>query len=456
MQRLKTMQPRTQMLADLHQPDWRDRLASAADAHSSPAFLVEYAGRAIECRGTLIRSSAIDVSIGELCELRLSNGTSRVAEVVGLIEGGALLAPHDGIEGISAQTRIIPLRRGHRVAVGNSLLGRVLDGYGRPIDGGLPLESAQTAVIRQPPPNVMRRPTIRRTFDTGIKTIDTLLTLGRGQRIGVFAPAGVGKTTLSRMLLEAGNVDVCVVGLIGERGREVSEFVEQMSVSPAARRTVVVVATSDRSASERFNAGLVATTIAEAFRDRGAHALLVLDSVTRLARALREIGLANGEPPTRRGFPPTVFSELPRLLERAGTNEHGAITAIYNVLVEGDTNEDPIAEDVRSIVDGHIILSRRLAEQGHFPAIDVPASLSRLMPGLIDSAHRSGADKVRAMLARYEEVELLLQVGEYEKGADPLTDEAVEKHQRIKSFLAQSIGQRVAFETALKQLQELC
>lgn len=444
------------MSTDAHQPDWRDRLASVADLHWPSALLVEEAGRAVECRGTLIRASAIDVSIGELCELRLSNGSNRLAEVVGLIEGGALLAPHDGIEGISAQTRIVPLRRGHRVAVGNDVLGRVLDGYGRPIDGGLPLETAQTAGIRQFPPNVMCRPTIRRRFDTGVKAIDTLLTLGCGQRIGVFSPAGVGKTTLSRMLLEAGDVDVCVVGLIGERGREVSEFVEQMFAGPAAQRTVLVAATSDRSASERFNAGLVATTIAEAFRDRGAHTLLILDSVTRLARALREIGLANGEPPTRRGFPPTVFSELPRLFERAGTNEHGAITAIYNVLVEGDADDDPIAEDVRSIVDGHVVLSRRLAERGHFPAIDVPASLSRLMPSLIDSAHRISADRIRAMLARYEEVELLLQVGEFEKGADPLTDEAVEKYQRIKSFLAQDAGQRIAFETALKLLKELC
>jgi type III secretion protein N (ATPase) len=258
------------------------------------------------------------------------------------------------------------------------------------------------------------------------------------------------------MLLEADNVDVCVVGLIGERGREVSEFVERMFAGPAAQRTILVAATSDRSASERFNAGLVATSIAEAFRDRGAHALLILDSVTRLARALREIGLANGEPPTRRGFPPTVFSELPRLFERAGTNERGAITAIYNVLVEGDTSDDPIAEDVRSIIDGHIVLSRRLAEQGHFPAIDVPASLSRLMTDLIDNTHRISADKVRAMLSLYEEVELLLQVGEYEKGADPSTDEAVEKNQRIKSFLAQDMGQRIPLETALKQLKELC
>jgi len=444
------------MPTDFHQTDWRDRLASAADQHWPQAFVVEEAARAIECRGTLIRSSSIDASIGELCELRLSNGVKRVAEVVGLIENGALLAPHDGIEGISSLTRIVPLRRGHKIAVGNELLGRVLDGYGRPIDNGLPLEGAQSALIRRSPPHVLRRPAIRQRFETGVKTIDALLSLGRGQRVGVFAPAGVGKTTLSRMVLEAGNVDVCVVGLIGERGREVSEFIEQLSSGPAAQRSVVVAATSDRSASERFNAGLVATTIAEAFRDRGEHVLLILDSVTRLARALRDLGLANGEPPTRRGFPPTVFSELPRLLERAGTNEFGAISAIYNVLLEGDTNDDPIGEEVRSIVDGHLVLSRRLAERGQFPAIDVPASLSRLMSNLVDDEHRANANNVRAMLARYEEVELLLQVGEYEKGADPLTDQAVEKNQQILSFLSQDAGQRVAFESSLNQLRELC
>lgn len=445
------------MTGESHQSHWRNQLAFAASQQwSADTLRVEEAGRAIECRGTLIRSGAIDVSIGELCELRMNNGQNRVAEVVGLTDGGALLAPHDGLEGISVQTRIVPLRRGHQVAVGNDLLGRVLDGYGRAIDDGAALDMSQASTIRQPPPNVLRRPTIKHRFDTGLKSIDTLLTLGCGQRIGVFAPAGVGKTTLSKMLMESGKADVCVVGLIGERGREVSEFVENMRSGPAAQRTIVVAATSDRSASERFNAGLVATTIAEAFRDRGAHVLLFLDSVTRLARALREIGLANGEPPTRRGFPPTVFAELPRLLERAGTNENGAITAIYNVLVEGDENDDPIAEDVRSIVDGHIVLSRQLAEQGHFPAIDISASLSRLMPGLIDNDHRACADKVRTMLARYHEVELLLQVGEYEKGSDALTDEAVDKHLLIKRFLAQDLTQRVTFENALKQLRELC
>lgn len=447
---------RCTMTTESRVPDWRRSLASAAETNWPAALRVEDAGRVLECRGTLIRSSALDVSIGELCELRMSDGKSRVAEVVGLIEGGALLAPHDGIDGISAQTRIVPLRRGHRISVGADIMGRVLDGYGRPIDGGVPLKTRNTASIRRTPPNVMHRSAIRNRFNTGIKAIDTLLTIGRGQRLGVFAPAGVGKTTLSRMLLEASDVDVCVVGLIGERGREVTEFVEEMRAGPAARRTVVIAATSDRAASERFNAGLVATTIAESFRDRGAHVLLILDSVTRLARALREIGLANGEPPTRRGYPPTVFSEMPRLLERAGANERGAITAIYNVLVEGDVNEDPIAEDVRSIVDGHIVLSRRLAEQGHFPAIDVPASLSRLMPKLIGPAHQKSADKVRSMLARYDEIELLLQVGEYEKGADPLVDEAVEKHSEIKAFLAQDIGRRESFVVALRRLMRFC
>lgn len=446
------------MASKLHTPRWQDELASVANQGwpNKDTLFFEEAGRALECRGTLIRTSALDVGIGELCELQLRDGGRRMAEVVGLLENGAFLAPYDGIEGISGQTRIVPLRRVHRVPTGIDLVGRVLDGYGRPIDGGKPLRSTDSAPIRQTPPNVLRRPSIGRRFETGVKAIDSLLTLGCGQRIGVFAPAGVGKTTFSRMLLEADGADVCVVGLIGERGREVSEFVEELKGSAAGGKTIVVAATSDRSASERFNAGLVATTIAEAFRDRGAHVLLVLDSVTRLARALREIGLANGEPPARQGFPPMVFSELPRLMERAGTNQHGEITAIYNVLVDGDSDDDPIAEDVRSIVDGHIILSRQLAEKGHFPAIDITASLSRLMPSLVGRVHRSHAGKIRALLARYAEIELLLQVGEYERGVDALTDEAVDKYERIQAFLTQDMSESKSFKESFGQLEELC
>ncbi len=416
---------------------------------------IAHCGRVVEARGTLIRVAGIDASIGELCELQLAGGAMRLGEVTGFADDCALLMPYGDLEGLALGTRVLPLRRGHRVPVGDGLLGRVLDGFGEPIDGLGPLAcTARLPISATPPPALGRQP-VSRPIETGVRAIDALMTLGEGQRIGVFAPAGVGKSTLAGMVVRAASVDVCVIALVGERGREVGEFVHQTLGPEAMKRSVVVAATSDSSASERVKAGFVATTIAEGFRDRGLRVLLVMDSVTRLARALREVGLACGEPPTRRGFPPSVFAVLPRLLERAGNAAQGSITALYTVLVEGEDDSDPIAEEVRSILDGHIVLSRAVAQLPRYPAIDVLASLSRLMPAVTGAAHRAAAHKLRALIARHREVELLIQVGEYRAGSDALADEAIAKLPLIREFLQQPADELQGAAKTLQRLLEI-
>lgn len=399
---------------------------------------VALCGRVVEARGTLIRVAGIDARIGDLCELRLAGGRMQMAEVTGLVDECALLMPHGELDGLSLGARVIPLRQGHRVPVGDALLGRVLDGFGRPIDGGGPLSNPQWRPSQGGSPAPLDRSAVKQPFETGVRAIDALLALGRGQRVGIFAPAGVGKSTLAGMLVRESQVDVCVVALVGERGREVGEFVHHTLGERGMRHAVVVAATSDSSASERVKASFVATTIAEHFRDQGGNVLLVMDSVTRLARALREIGLASGEPPTRRGYPPSVFAALPRLLERAGNGARGSITGIYTVLTEGEDDADPIAEEVRSILDGHIILTRAIAQTQQYPAIDVLASLSRLMPAVTAPAHQAAARRLRLLIARHREIELLIQVGEYRSGSDPLADEAIAKLPEIHRFLNQS------------------
>lgn len=419
------------------------------------AVPVAVCGRVVEARGTLIRVSGIDTRIGELCELRMSDGTARLAEVTGFADECALLMPHGELDGLSLGARVIPLGHGHRVPVGDTLLGRVLDGFGRPIDGKGHLHATHWMPVNAASPSPLSRAPVQHPFNTGVRAIDSLITMGEGQRLGVFAPAGVGKSTLAGMIVRAAEFDVCVVALVGERGREVGEFIQHTLGPEGMRRSVVVAATSDSSASERVKAGFVATTIAESFREKGQRVLLVMDSVTRLARALREVGLASGEPPTRRGFPPSVFAILPRLMERAGNSHNGSITALYTVLVEGEDDGDPIAEEVRSILDGHIVLSRAIAEAAIYPAIDVLASLSRLMPSVTTPQHRAAAGKLRALLARYREVELLIQVGEYRAGSDPVADEAIAKLSGIRAFLGQAPDQPESAETSLRRLMEL-
>jgi type III secretion protein N (ATPase) len=341
------------------------------------------------------------------------------------------------------------------VPVGSNLLGRVLDGLGNPIDGGPPLRPESWYPVYADPPNPMKRRIIDKPLPLGLRVLDGLLTCGEGQRMGIFAAAGGGKSTLLSCLVKGAAVDVTVLALIGERGREVREFIEHDLGKDGMQKAVLVVSTSDRSSMERLKASYVATAIAEYFRDKGKKVLLLMDSVTRFGRALREIGLAAGEPPTRRGFPPSVFSSLPKLMERAGNSDKGSITALYTVLVEGDDMTEPIADETRSILDGHIVLSRKLGAANHYPAIDVLASVSRVMNAVVSKEHKTAAGKFRALLAKYQEVELLLQIGEYKAGADKEADEAIAKHERLNAFLRQGLSERSTFDEAEAGMKEL-
>lgn len=410
-------------------------------------------GKVVELVGTMLKVAGVQVSLGEVCELRQRDGTLlQRAEVVGFSRDLALLAPFGELVGLSRETRVIGLGRPLAVPVGPALLGRVLDGLGEPSDGQGAIACDTWVPIQAQAPDPMRRRLIEQPMPTGVRIVDGLMTLGEGQRMGIFAAAGVGKSTLMGMFARGTQCDVNVIVLIGERGREVREFIELILGADGLARSVVVCATSDRSSIERAKAAYVGTAIAEYFRDRGLRVLLMMDSLTRFARAQREIGLAAGEPPTRRGFPPSVFAELPRLLERAGMGENGSITAFYTVLAEDDTGSDPIAEEVRGILDGHLILSREIAAKNQYPAIDVLASLSRVMSQIVPSDHSQAAGRLRRLLAKYNEVETLVQVGEYRQGSDAVADEAIDRIDAIRDFLSQPTDQLSAYESTLDLL----
>lgn len=415
-------------------------------------------GRVIEVIGTMIKAVVPSARIGELCILRNeSDNFEMEAEVVGFSKEAALLTPLRGIVGVVSGTDVIPTGKVLMVPVGQSLLGRVIDGLGKPLDekNRGPLEPSAWYPVYRDPPNPLDRNIISRPMSLGIRAIDGLLTCGEGQRIGVFAAAGGGKSTLLSMMVRNAAVDVAVVALIGERGREVREFIERDLGPEGLSKSVVVVSTSDKSPMERLKAAYVATAVAEYFRDQNKRVLLLMDSVTRFARAQREIGLATGEPPARRGFPPSVFSVLPQLMERAGPAERGSITAIYTVLVEGDDMTEPVADETRSILDGHIVLSRKLASANHYPAIDILQSVSRVMNSIVKPEHRASAGQFRNLLSKYQEIELLLQLGEYKAGADPLADKAVAGIQNINRFLQQGTTVKSTFDQAIKGLREV-
>ena len=447
-----------------------DRLQANVQPEVSPAALgivaelersfgrvtpVAMRGRVSKAVGMLIEASGIQAHVGELCELVTPGEPPLLAEVVGFAQHTALLTPLGATTGISALTEVRPSGRGLACPVGAGLLGRVLDALGEPLDGLGPLQGHARLAVQREPLNPLRRRMIERPLATGIRALDALLTLGEGQRVGVFSPPGVGKSTLLGMLARGSLADVNVIALIGERGREVKEFIENNLSAEGLARTVMVVSTSDRPPMERIKSAYVATTIAEHFRDQGARVLLLVDSLTRFARAQREIGLACGEPPTRRSYPPSIFSMLPQLLERAGQGETGSITAVYSVLTEGDEENDPIAEEVRSILDGHIVLSRKLASAGQYPAIDVLASISRVMPGVASADQRAAANQFRALLAKYHELELLLQIGDYKPGADPLGDRAVELRGAMRAFLTQPADAASDFDHNVASLRRL-
>jgi ATP synthase in type III secretion protein N len=412
-------------------------------------------GRVNEALGILIKASGVAARIGEVCELRSPDGAALLAEVVGFSKQAVLLTPFGSMQGISSATEVIASGRAHHLGVGGALLGRIVDGFGAPIDGRGDIGAAAQLPVYAQPPHPLERVVIKRAFDTGIKLIDALLRIGEGQRMGLFAPAGVGKSTLIGMLARGSASDVNVIALIGERGREVREFIERNLGAAGLAKSVVVVATSDKPAMERAKAAYVATTVAEHFRAQGRRVLLLMDSVTRFARALREIGLASGEPPARRGYPPSIFAALPQLLERAGQSALGSITAFYSVLTEGEDTEDPIAEEVMSLLDGHIVLSRKLAAMNQYPAVDVLASLSRVMPAVTELSQQRAALKLRSLLAKHQEIELLLKLGEYQSGTDALADQAIAKMDAIKAFFAQDAEHFQPSDATLATLAQL-
>ncbi len=419
----------------LHSDERTIARSSLLEGLKAPLF--EQRGTLVGAVGTTLRVRGVRARIGDLVEIVTHSNTPALsAEVVGFEGDCLLLTPLGELRGLHADAEVVLREMADRVPANTSLFGRVLNAKGEPIDGGGPVAPMPDRPLVAPSPEPMSRRSIDQPVESGIRAIDGLLTLGRGQRMGIFAAAGGGKSTLLAMLARRANADAIVIGLIGERGREVPEFIADALGVEGLARSVVVVATSDQPAMERVRAARAATAIAEGFRAEGKHVLLLMDSVTRYARALREIGLAAGEPSVRRGLPPSVFAELPRLFERAGSEGEGAITALYTVLTEGE-EEDPVAEEVRSLLDGHIILSRELGARGHFPAIDIARSQSRLFRKLAGSGQVGAAEAMRAMMAKLQDIELLLQMGEYQAGQDPLADIALAQRDQIEAFLQQ-------------------
>lgn len=415
-------------------------------------------GRVRRIRGLLVHARVDGTGIGELCYLRDPlSGRSIAAEVIGFEDEDVILSPIGDLQGMSTRAEVIATGAPQGVPVGEALLGRVISPLGTFIDVAPDIAAAPLSEypVHSEPPAALSRQLIQHPLALGIRAIDGLMTVARGQRLGIFGEPGVGKSSLLSAIVRGSEADVIVLGLIGERGREVRELLDVQLGAEARRRTVCVVATSDRPAIERARAALVATSVAEYFRDQGRDVLLLVDSITRFARAQREIGLAAGEPPTRRGYPPSFFAALPRLLERAGPGPSGSITALYTVLTEGDGTLDPVAEETRAILDGHIMLSAELARRDHFPAIDVLSSRSRLMEVVAPEAHRQNAGRMRDLLARYSDVELLLQVGEYQQGNDARSDEAVQKHAAIEAFLRQPRDERCGIEETQRRMSEI-
>ncbi len=425
--------------------------------HADPAFSIAYTpavesmlerldprdrfatyGRVTRVVGLVLEATGLEVGLGSLCRITShSRDRSVLAEVVGFHERGVLLMPLGELDGLHPGSSVQPLGRTFGVDVGPGLLGRVLNGLGHPIDGKGKVDVIDRVPLAAEPPNPLERETIDRPLETGVRAIDGLLTIGRGQRIGIFSGSGVGKSTMLGMIARHAQADVNVIALLGERGREVRDFIENSLGPEGLARSVVIVATGDQAALVRARGALVATAIAEYFRDQGKQVLLMVDSVTRVAMAWREIGLATGEPPTTKGYPPSVFAALPRLLERAGNAAKGGITGIYTVLVDGDDFNEPVADAARSILDGHIVLTRRLAAQNHFPAIDVLESKSRVRDHIINEVQRRAGSALLRLEAAYREKEDLIMVGAYQKGSDPYVDAAIQYRDRALQFLQQ-------------------
>lgn len=402
-----------------------------------PRFLT--CGRVQRVVGLVLEATGVQAAVGDICRIRTIDGSNEVAgEVVGFNGGRVQIMPYTGLEGLQPGSLVEVLSRSASVGVGEGLLGRVIDARGAPIDGKGPIHWEHRRSLAGTPINPLDRAPIDTPLPTGVRAIDGPLSIGRGQRIGIFSGSGVGKSTLLGMIARGTSADLNVIGLVGERGREVPDFLREALGEEGLARSVVVVATSDVSALLRVRAALVATAIAEDFRSRGKDVLLMLDSVTRVATAWREIGLAVGEPPTTKGYPPSVFAQLPRLLERAGNDASGTITGVYTVLVEGDDFNEPVADAARSILDGHIVLSRELATRGHFPAVDVLQSVSRLRDRVLPPSKQLVVRELQQLSAAYREKEDLIAVGAYKPGSDPLVDQAIRMRDPIAAYLRQN------------------
>lgn len=434
-------------------------------------------GRVVRVSGLVMEATGADAPVGTACRVEQAPGQFIEAEVVGFGDGCAYLMPMGDVAGIRPGARVLPqplewqpLRLGHtpepvtragqlvrHLPVGDALLGRVVDANGRPLDGLGPLHTGLRAPLRAPAMNPIRRKPVRETFDVGVRAINALLTVGKGQRLGLFAGSGVGKSVLLGMMAQHASADRIVVGLIGERGREVKEFIEEILGTVGLARSVVVAAPADTSPLLRMQGAAYATTLAEQFRDQGHDVLLIMDSLTRYAMAQREIALSIGEAPATKGYPPSVFAKLPALVERAGNagEQEGSITAFYTVLSEGDDQQDPVADCARAILDGHFVLSRRLAEAGHYPAIDIEQSISRVMHGIVDDAHFERAKRLKAAFSRYLRNQDLISIGAYVKGADLELDRAIEQFPAMRAFLQQSIRERASWDDSLAGLAAL-
>ena len=414
-------------------------------------------GRVEQVVGLVIESSGPVASVGEACWITAAGGTGEpvLAEVVGFRQHRVLLMPLGEMRGLGPGSEVVRTGQPFKVAVGDALLGRVIDAMGKPLDGKGPLgPTRESYPIHREPPPAMERRRIEMPVATGVRAIDSLLTLGEGQRLGIFAGSGVGKSTLLGMIARNTEADINVIALVGERGREVRDFLERDLGEKGLKRSVVVVATSDQPSLIRIQAALVATAVAEYFRDQGKRVMLMMDSITRFAMAQREVGLAIGEPPTTKGYTPSVFALLPKLLERAGTTSHqGSITGLYTILVEADDMNEPVADACRAILDGHVVLSREMASQNHYPAIDVLESVSRVMRDIVSKEQLEAAARIRSVLATYKSAEDLISIGAYVKGSNPRVDEALRRLDAVQGFLRQQREETAPWADTLQKMK---
>ena len=453
------------MSAAQHHQHWRATLNSVAGRVATiPTY--QASGRVVRAAGLVLEAVGLRVPLGSACRIELSAGSGEPAgfaeaEVVGFSGDNLFLMPLAEISGLTPGARVFPLAQdgagARRFPLGDDLLGRVVDGNGRPLDTGASVDDAPHGTLTAPPLNPLSRAPIDECIDVGIRALNSLLSIGRGQRMGLFAGSGVGKSVLLGMMARYTSADVIVVGLIGERGREVKDFIDNILGEEGRRRAVVVAAPADTSPLQRLQGAAYATRVAEYFRDTGRDVLLIMDSLTRYAMAQREIALAIGEPPATKGYPPSVFAKLPGLVERAGNGEAGggSITAFYTVLTEGDDQQDPIADAARAILDGHVVLSRDLAEAGHYPAIDIEASISRAMNHIVDDPQWRQAQRFKQLFSRYQRNRDLISVGAYSPGNDLLLDQAVHLYPEMEGFLQQAIGERADIEHSKQALNDL-